>query len=152
MSLRALRGGRRSMQRGVYRPTFILVRPRVVALAPVEKSAIQDAISAWSGVIAGEIPVAGVIWHRSSQAFDGLIDDLDLAAPLAALWADQSRDFGGDFILSESVINQPHVIFIRSGGKESCALQSDSTSSRTASSPRARSKLIAASNAMKRPS
>lgn len=41
-----------------------------VSLIPVDERLVHHLVSAWSGVVARKIPVAGVIWNGVVQSFD----------------------------------------------------------------------------------
>lgn len=38
----------------------------------MDKSLVNEVVASWSRIIAGEIPVAGMIWARSVEAVKGL--------------------------------------------------------------------------------
>ncbi len=55
-----------------------LIRSAFVPLHVVDKRRVYHFISSRSGVVAGKIPVSGIVGAGYMQVFDGLINDFDL--------------------------------------------------------------------------
>ena len=55
-----------------------LIRPAVFPLNVIDKRGVNHFVSAWSWVVSGKIPVAGIVRTSLVQILDGLVNDLNL--------------------------------------------------------------------------
>ncbi|MFN9943755.1 MAG: hypothetical protein ACK56I_30205, partial [bacterium] len=58
----------------------------------------------------GEVPVAREAGHRGAQALDGLVEDVEPAAPGQPRRADQLADLGADLVEAERLVDGTDLV------------------------------------------
>mmetsp|Transcript_50322 Transcript_50322/g.161736 ORF Transcript_50322/g.161736 Transcript_50322/m.161736 type:complete len:313 (-) Transcript_50322:1189-2127(-) len=78
------------------------------ALEPQDEGAATDLRAAGCGVVAGEVPIAGELWHSHVKGIDCIEENADLR--LATCGCHLLADLGRDLVGSEGLVDAPDVV------------------------------------------
>ena len=82
----------------------------LLLLKEMEESTVNEIVTAWGGIMTGEIPVAGMVGARSVEAFEGLEDKL--YRRLHACGAQHERHLAVDILYRERLIDRKHTVLL----------------------------------------